>query len=51
MAVEDALKSLAGVSSVEVNLKKKTASVSYDESKCGLPAMKGVIEKLGYIVR
>jgi copper chaperone len=50
MAVESALKSLAGVSSVEVNLKKKTASVQYDESKCGLPLMKGAIEEMGYIV-
>ncbi|MDR3201364.1 MAG: copper chaperone CopZ [Spirochaetales bacterium] len=48
MAVETALKSLAGVDSVEVDLKKKTASVSYDEAKCGVPAMKDAIEDQGY---
>jgi copper chaperone len=48
MAVEGALKALAGVSSVEVDLKKKTAQVSYDEAQCGLPAMKSAIEELGY---
>jgi copper chaperone len=50
MAVEGALKALAGVSSVEVDLKKKTAQVSYDEASCGLPAMKSAIEDLGYTV-
>jgi copper chaperone len=50
LAVETALKALAGVSSVEVDLKQKTASVDYDEAKCGLPAMKEAIEDQGYIV-
>jgi copper chaperone len=50
MAVEGGLKALAGVSSVEVDLKKKTAQVSYAEAKCGLPQMKAVIEDLGYTV-
>jgi copper chaperone len=51
MAVENALKGLAGISSVEVDLKKKTACVSYDEAKCGLSAMKAAIEDQGYSVR
>ncbi|MDR1932508.1 MAG: copper chaperone CopZ [Spirochaetales bacterium] len=50
MAVETALKSLAGVDTATVDLKNKTASVSYDESKCGLPAMKEAIETQGYTV-
>jgi len=49
-AVETALAALAGVSSVEVDLQKKTASVSYDEAACGKDAMKAAIEEAGYTV-
>ena len=50
MAVENALTALAGVSSVEVDLKKKTASVSYDETACGKDAFQAAIEEAGFTV-
>jgi copper ion binding protein len=50
MTVENALKALAGVDSVEVNLKKKTASVSFNESLCAIETMKAAIEAHGYAV-
>jgi copper chaperone len=50
MTVENTLKALAGVDSVEVNLKKKTASVSFNESLCAIEAMKTALEAGGYAV-
>ena len=48
MAVENALRGLEGVDSVAVDLKKKTASVVYDEARCGVPAMKAAIQDEGF---
>ena len=48
MAVEKAIAAVAGVSSVEVDLKKKTASVSYDEAACGKDALRAAIEDAGF---
>ena len=48
MAVENALRGLPGVDSAAVDLKKKTASVVYDEARCGVPAMKAALEEEGY---
>ena len=48
LAVENALGGLAGVDSVAVDLKKKTASVVYDEARCGVPAMKAALEEEGF---
>jgi copper chaperone len=48
MAVEKSLSALAGVSQVEVDLKKKTASVSYDETVCDKSALNAAIEDAGF---
>ena len=48
LAVEKALRGISGVDSVEVDLKKKTAMVVYDESRCGVPAMKAAITEEGF---
>ena len=48
MAVEKALLNLEGVDSATVDLKKKIASVVYDEARCGVPAMKAALEEEGY---
>jgi copper chaperone len=50
MNVEKALKAVAGVSSAEVNLAKKTALAAYDEGSCSIADMKAAIEKAGYEV-
>lgn len=50
MTVEKALKAVKGVAGAEVNLTKKTASVSFDETACSLPDMKAAIENAGYDV-
>ena len=50
MSVEKALKAVTGVASAEVNLLKKTAAVSFDETVCNLPEMKAAIEEAGYDV-
>jgi copper chaperone CopZ len=46
--VENALRGLAGVDSVEVDLKNKSASVVYDPARCGVPAMKAALEEEGF---
>ncbi len=48
MAVTKAVSSLAGVSSVEVNLENNTAAVEFDESILLLDAIKQAIEAQGY---
>jgi copper chaperone len=50
MAVTKAVSSLAGVSSVEVNLENNTAAVEFDESTLLLDAIKQAIEAQGYDV-
>jgi copper chaperone len=47
-AVTNALQELDGVSSVEVNLDKGRADVSYDASKVKLDQMKEAVEEQGY---
>ena len=48
MAVTKAVSSLAGVSSVEVNLENNTAAVEFDESILLPDAIKQAIEAQGY---
>ena len=50
MNVEKALKAVKGVASAEVNLAKKTASVSFDQGQCAIGDMKAAIENAGYEV-
>lgn len=49
-AVEDAVKALDGVDSVEVSLENKTATVAYDAAKATVEQMKEAIEDEGYDV-
>ncbi|RLL41997.1 copper chaperone [Oceanobacillus piezotolerans] len=50
MSVEGALKQLDGVSNAEVNLENGNVTVSYDESKVTVEAMKEAVEEQGYDV-
>lgn len=50
MTVENALRSVAGVSSAAVDLAKKTATVSYEAGKASLEALKEAIDEAGYEV-
>lgn len=49
-AVTDALKGLAGVESVDVDLKAGEATVSYDPQKASEAAMREAVEEAGYEV-
>lgn len=49
-AVKGAVEGLAGVSSANVDLDKKTAQVSFDESKVTLAQIKEAIEDQGFDV-
>lgn len=46
-AVEDALNSLTGVSSAEVDLDGETAVISYDENKVEIEDLKSAITEAG----
>ncbi|GFZ83886.1 copper chaperone CopZ [Compostibacillus humi] len=50
MSVEGALKKLAGVSEVHVNLETGKVEVTYDEGKVTLEAMRQAVEDQGYDV-
>jgi copper chaperone len=50
MAVTRAVSSLEGVGSVEVSLESNTATVTFEESKLSLDAIKQAIEAQGYEV-
>ncbi len=47
-AVEGAVKALPGVASVDVDLKKQTATVKFDESNTALEEIKEAIREAGY---
>lgn len=47
-AVENTVKIIPGVDSVEVSLEKGTAAVVYDERKVELDIIKDSIEMIGY---
>ncbi|WP_406677290.1 copper ion binding protein [Moorella sp. ACPs] len=51
MSVEKALKGLAGVTAVAVDLAAKTARVTYDPGKITLEAMKKAVTEAGYEVK
>ena len=46
--VADAISSLEGVESVEVDLESERATVSFDPQKISLDDIKGAIQKAGY---
>ena len=46
--VADAISSLEGVESVEVDLESESATVSFDPQKISLDDIKGAIQKAGY---
>lgn len=48
MAVESAVKSLSGVSSVEVNLDQQTAKIVFDDAKTNLEQVRASIKDAGY---
>jgi copper chaperone len=50
MHVENALKDLAGVSSAKVDLKEKSAEVTYDESSVDTNKMAEAVAEAGYKV-
>jgi len=50
MAVTKAVNALEGVSTVEVSLENKTASVDFEEDRLPLDAIKQAIEGQGYDV-
>jgi copper chaperone len=50
MAVTRAVSSLEGVGSVEVSLESNTATVTFEESKLSLDAIKQAIKDQGYEV-
>lgn len=47
-AVENAVKALPGVTSVDVDLKKNTATVKFDEGRTALDAIREAIREAGY---
>jgi copper ion binding protein len=47
-AVESAVKALPGIVSVDVDLKKQTAAVEFDESKTALEGIREAIREAGY---
>jgi len=49
-AVTDALKNVAGVRSVEVDLRSGTAKVAYDTGKASEASLKEAVEEAGYEV-
>ncbi|MEI6131607.1 MAG: copper chaperone CopZ [Bacillota bacterium] len=49
-AVKKAVSALSGVSSVEVSLEEKTATVGYEETKVTVEVIKEAIEDQGYDV-
>lgn len=49
-AVEDAIKGLAGVSAVAVDLERGEATVTYDPAQASAEAMRGAVESAGYKV-
>jgi len=50
MAVEKALKQVAGVKEAAVDLAAKQVTVEYDENQTGLAALEAAIEDAGYDV-
>ena len=46
--VADAISSLEGVESVEVDLESEHATVSFDPQKVSLDDIKGAVQKAGY---
>ncbi len=50
MHVTNALKELTGVSDAKVDLQRKTAEVTFDESKVGKDAMVAAVKEAGYKV-
>ncbi len=50
MAVEHAVRQLAGVESADVDLKNKTVTVRYDADKVSVQQMKEAIAEEGYDV-
>jgi copper chaperone len=50
MAVIKALKSVSGVVDAQVDLNKKTATISYDATKTSLDALKTAVVEAGYEV-
>ena len=46
--VENALKRVAGVVSVEVSLEQAQAAVEFDEKKTALKELKAAVEKAGF---
>lgn len=48
MAVEKALKNLAGVSAAEVSLEANNVTVTYDPDQVGEDKMKAAIREVGY---
>lgn len=49
-AIEGAVGTLEGVSTVEVSIPDATVDVAYDDAQVALDAIKGVIEEQGYAV-
>ena len=47
-SVKNALRSVEGVSNVDVNLEKQRATVVYDDRRITLDKLTGVIIQLGY---
>ena len=47
-SVTRVLKALPGVKDVDVSLQTRSASVSYDPARTGVPAMRIAIEDAGY---
>ena len=50
MAVENELRAIDGVKSVNVSLEKNIAEIEYDSSKAGIEEFKKAIEEAGYEV-
>ncbi|WP_366923583.1 copper chaperone CopZ [Metallumcola ferriviriculae] len=51
MAVENALKTLDGVTSAEVDLAANKVAVNFDEAKTSFDQLKSAIEEAGYEVQ
>lgn len=49
-AVTDGISKMSGVSSVDVSLENKSATVTYDEEKVTIAEIGNVVEELGFEV-
>ena len=49
-AVTDGISKMSGVSSVDVSLENKSATVTYDEDKVTIAEIGNVVEELGFEV-